>query len=61
MFGDINLNDLEGVMSDIGKNIAGSSDIFLKLDTDEFLMVYNETTMTATTSISDYLADFADD
>ena len=57
MFGDINLNELERVMDSIGENIAGSSDVFLKVDTDEFLSVYDEANMAASTSISDYLAD----
>ena len=61
MFGDINLNELERVMDSIGENIAGSSDVFLKVDTDEFLSVYDEANMAASTSISDYLADFAKD
>lgn len=61
MFGDINLNELEGVLSSIGENIAGSSDVFLKVDTDEFLLVYDEANMAASTSVSDYLADFAKD
>lgn len=61
MFGDINLNELKLVMTSIGKNIAGSSDVFLKMDTDEFLMVYDEATRSASASILDYLADFAKD
>eukprot|EP00553_Chaetoceros_curvisetus_P003864 CAMPEP_0204617556 /NCGR_PEP_ID=MMETSP0717-20131115/4495_1 /ASSEMBLY_ACC=CAM_ASM_000666 /TAXON_ID=230516 /ORGANISM="Chaetoceros curvisetus" /LENGTH=848 /DNA_ID=CAMNT_0051631117 /DNA_START=124 /DNA_END=2670 /DNA_ORIENTATION=+ len=61
IFGDINLNELTNVMTDIGRNIAGSSDIFLKMDTDEFLLVYDENTNNATTSISEYLAGFAKD
>ena len=58
LFSDANLNQLEGAMTKIGKEIAGASDYIMKFDTDEFLVVYDENTQTLTTSVSDYLAKF---
>lgn len=55
IFTKTNLNQLESVMTSIAKDIAGASDYIIKMDTDEFLVVYNETTNTLTTSISDFL------
>ena len=59
IFGNVNLNEISKVMTEIGKSIGGSSDIFLKVDSDEFLMIYDERNKTLSTSVSEYLADFA--
>jgi len=59
LFSDANLNQLESIMTKIGKDIGGSSDLIMKVDTDEFLAVHDESTNTLTTSISDYLSGFA--
>ena len=59
LFTDANLNQLESIMTKIGKDIGGSSDLILKVDTDEFLAIHDNSTNTLTTSISDYLSGFA--
>jgi len=59
IFGDVNLNEITKVMTEVGMSIGGSSDIFIKMDTDEFLMIYDEGNKTLSTSVSNYLADFA--
>lgn len=59
LFTDANLNQLESIMTKIGKDIGGSSDLILKLDTDKFLAIHDNSTNTLTTSISDYLSGFA--
>ena len=46
-------------MTKIGQDIGGSSDLILKVDTDEFLVIHDNTTNTLTTSFSDYLSGFA--
>jgi len=62
MFSDANLNQLEQIMTDIGVNIGGSSDVIIKMDTDEYLFVHdNRTNTLASTLISDYLSGFAND
>ena len=59
LFTDANLNQLESIMTKIGKDIGGSSDLILKVDTDEFLAIHDNSTNKLTTSISDYLSGFA--
>ena len=59
LFTDANLNQLESIMTKIAKNIGGSSDLILKVDTDEFLAIHDNSTNKLTTSISDYLSGFA--
>ncbi len=53
------MNQLEDVMTQISRDIAGSSDVVIKMDTDEFLMVFDNSTKTLTTSIANYLAGYA--
>ena len=59
LFTDANLNQLESIMTKIGRDIGGSSDLILKVDTDEFLTVHDNSTNTLTASLSDYLSGFA--
>ena len=62
LFSDANLNQLAQIMTDIGVNIGGSSDVIIKMDTDEYLVVHdNRTNTLSSTSISDYLSGFAND
>lgn len=44
-------------MTHIAKDIAGACDCIIKMDTDEFLAVYDDSAKALTTSISDYLAE----
>jgi len=46
-------------MTMIGDDIGDSSDLIMKVDTDEFMAVHDNSTNTLTTSISDYLSGFA--
>lgn len=55
------MNQLTSTMTDIANNIAGSSDIMIKMDTDEFLMVFDNSTKALKPSVSDYLAGYAKD
>lgn len=48
-------------MTEIANNIAGSSDIMIKMDTDEFLMIFDNSTKAFTPTIQDYLAGYAKD
>ena len=57
IFTRANLNQMESVMTGMAKDIAGSSDFIVKMDTDEFLVVYDNSTKVLTTSIQDYLAN----
>lgn len=59
IFTRANLNEMESVMTGIAKDISStnSSDFIVKMDTDEFLVVYDNSTQMLTTSIQDYLAD----
>ena len=59
LFTDANLNQLGSIMTKIGRDIGGSSDLILKVDTDEFLTVHDNSTNTLTASLSDYLSGFA--
>jgi hypothetical protein len=61
VFTDANLNEIEAVMSKIATDIAGSSDLIMKVDTDEFLVVHNNITKTLSTSISEYLSGYSKD
>ena len=45
----------------MGRNIAGSSDVIIKMDTDEFLMIYDEGTKSLKPNISEYLSGYAKD
>jgi len=59
LFTNTNLVDMERLLTNIGKQIAGSSDIILKMDTDELLTVYNnKTNMLSPNSIQEYLSGF---
>ena len=51
IFSHANLNELQALMSQIAAQIAGSSDFILKVDTDEFLSVYDEKTGTIRSSL----------
>ena len=59
LFTDANLNQITSIMTKIGRDIGGSSDLILKVDTDEFLTVHDDSTNTLTASLSDYLSGFA--
>jgi len=58
IFSDADLNELEGVLTRIGGHASGSSDFIIKMDTDEFLTVYDQVNKNLTTSISTYLSGF---
>jgi len=59
IFSNANLNELENVMTDIGEALSGSADFIMKMDTDEYLTVYDKSTNMMKTSVRSYLADFA--
>jgi len=59
LFSEANLNEVESIMTKIAKDIGGSSDLIMKVDTDEFLAFYDNSTNTLTTSISNYLSGFS--
>jgi hypothetical protein len=60
LFSAANLNQLVHLLNQIRKNIGPSSDFILKVDTDEFLQVYNEKERALSTSlVHDYLKGFA--
>jgi len=60
IFSDANLNELESIMSQIGKEIGGSSDYIIKVDTDEFLQVYDKETKSLKSShMSQYLKELS--
>jgi hypothetical protein len=60
LFSTANLNQLAGLLSQIGNIIGPSSDFIIKVDTDEFLQVYNEKERALSTSlVHDYLKGFA--
>jgi len=61
LFDDVNLNQLGGVLSSIAAHISGSSDFIIKVDTDEFLAVFDEESNDFSTSIAEYLSGFAND
>lgn len=61
IFSDANLNEMTAIMTDVAKNIAGSSDLIIKMDTDEFLVVYDNSTNSLTTSIPSLLSGFVED
>lgn len=42
LFSSANLNKLEKIMTRVGRDLSGSSDYILKMDTDEYLAVYDE-------------------
>ena len=46
-------------MTEIGANISGSSDFIIKMDTDKFMTVYDNSTKAITTSFTEYLSGFA--
>lgn len=58
LFLDIDLNQLTSVMTKIGAEVSGSSDFILKVDTDEFLVVFNSSGLTADIGVKKYLKDF---
>jgi len=59
LFTNTNLVDMERLLTNIGKQIAGSSDMIIKVDTDELLAVYdNKTNMLSPNSIQEYLSGF---
>ncbi|CAJ1934919.1 unnamed protein product [Cylindrotheca closterium] len=58
IFTDANLNKLSILLTALGKQIAGSSDYVMKMDTDEFLAVYDDGSNSLKTSVSDYLFNF---
>jgi len=57
LFSDTNLNEVEALLTEIGRKISGSSDFILKVDTDEFLTVYSDND--DHTTVSEYLSGFA--
>lgn len=52
LFSDVNLNALEKLMTRIGLMISGSSDYIIKMDTDEYLAVYDEQSRTLKSSLA---------
>lgn len=60
IFSNANLNQLEGLITNIANSIGGSSDAILKMDTDEFLVINDEGESELTTNFEDYLSDFSD-
>ena len=44
IFKEANLNELESIMTENAKIIGGSSDVVIKMDTDEFLAIYDNRT-----------------
>lgn len=58
LFSNIDLNQLEALMTNIASDISRSSNFIIKMGTDEFLAVYNLDTKLLTTSISAYLSKF---
>ncbi|KAL3913144.1 MAG: hypothetical protein SGARI_000802, partial [Bacillariaceae sp.] len=60
LFKDANLNKLEGVMSKIASNIAQSADFILKVDTDEYLVAYDNRTQQLTpAAVGEYVSGFS--
>jgi len=60
LFSTANLNELRLMLGQIGNDIGPSSDFILKVDTDEFLQVYNnEEGALSTSLVHDYLKGFA--
>ncbi len=59
LFTNTNLVGMERLLTNIGKQIAGSSDIIIKMDTDELLTVYDKSSnMLSPNSIKGYLSGF---
>jgi hypothetical protein len=52
LFSDANLNALETIMTQIGHMLSGSSDYIIKMDTDEYLAVYDEKSKTLKSSLA---------
>ena len=52
LFSRANLNQLEKLMTRIGFDLSGSSDYIIKMDTDEYLAVYDEDTSTLKPSLA---------
>lgn len=62
LFSNANLNELEDIMTEIGNNLSGSSDLIIKMDTDEFLAAYDEKSKEIKASIvRQYLLDLKND
>lgn len=60
LFNNANLNQLEVLITRLASDIRGSSDFIMKVDTDEFLGVYDNNTTTAlSVDVMEYLAGFA--
>ena len=59
LFNNANLNQLEVLMTRLASDISGSSDFIMKVDTDEFLGVYDNTTTALSVDVMEYLAGFA--
>jgi len=59
LFTNTDLVDMERLLTKIGKQIAGSSDVIIKMDTDELLTVYDKSSNTLSpNSIEGYLSGF---
>jgi hypothetical protein len=52
LFSNANLNALEKIMTRIGLMLSGSSDYIIKMDTDEYLAVYDEESNTLKSSLA---------
>lgn len=59
IFSAANLNQLETIIQDLAANIAGSSDLIVKIDTDEFIGVYDEVSGELKPNLQEYLKGFA--
>lgn len=61
LFSKANLNEMEYYLTIIAKNISGSSDLIIKMDTDEFLVVYDDRTNSLIPDVPSFLSGFAND
>jgi len=59
IFSDANLNQLGDIIESIAKDISGSSDLIMKMDTDEFLVLHDSSTNSFTASFPSFLSGFA--
>ena len=60
IFSNAKLNDLSSFMTEIANNIRGSCDFILKMDTDEYLAVYDNKLGVATPyAVLNYLSGFS--
>ena len=58
LFSNANLNELESLMTRVASDISGSSDFIMKVDTDEFLGIYDNATAALSVNVMGHLAGF---